>query len=1402
MQEQLQNNLEKGLNLNLQPEFQPEGTYRFALNAYKSMQPVGLLNEEGNELCIDLDGYEILGNNLLLHTNNFIIFLKKGLFSRILLFNTETCTSEILYEDNCLNFNNPINSVVKVLDYCNETIVYFTDGENPIRYINITKQLKEGYIQSCKDLDLFGCISPIEVLVKSINTPGKLYTGVYQFVARYEDSNWFSITNPIPIYDEVFTSSWRQIDGGEDIVCAKQIQLELNQVIKDKKINIAVIKTISGVISAEIIYSGTATNFIYDGSAGIAVTIDSIIVPNMKFLTAELLSEYQNKLLLSNIKETKNVDYQQIANGIEVRWFTSRLSVDKGETAYKNPFMYEYLSFMGDEIYALGIVLEFCDGTYSKVFHIPGTEKSKVDACFNPITTKLTDGTSITYTSISDLVPIEDPNNFFECEKEVWEIYDTACVVQSPHTDSEYEIDCGIVKNFNPGIWQIGTLGYNEQCETYPNTKNCNGEFLYGDLAGKPVRHHRMPSRRLVPHFENDVFYDTECPVSKINEGVKKPFEDKIIFPIGIRIDNILPPKEKELTVKNYHIVMAERTEATKTVIAKGMLINTFVTSTETEGICVHPKYNINGGLSIYRTLSAYSYPTLSSLVPIQFVDYTRIYKFHSPNTHFSKPYLGLTHFKVEQQWQGTGRAYGNGEEDFNEVMMCNGAYNFNMANHSPNFQVNRKINIASYINANSVLKGNFSRTILNLHQESGVVFEIPQTSLKLEFENPCRHEFTDKSLFQYISGADNCFENKENCAQAIYGSLISYNCNQYGSLEDIQYIKLKYNESVISADDLGMYCFGDSFINFWGHVRTALCPIMNNNGFATEFPAGDIPNKCFESGNDLDLALKTVLPLNCLFSSVYESDINVDLRHSGLTETYYPKLIDKYLHSSIPGYAFPENSFLNRFRFDTDTDSLIGVGMDNIRDYNKDYSRQNIIRKFFAMPNNYNTCDCVTESNNRIYISDTDNYENEFDSWKIFRYQNYVNLPSQYGNIKNIFNISNNLYAHTEHNLFKIYTSEDKLLSDTKQVYIGSGSIFSSTPQYIFASDEGYAGLNQLNGTLINQFGYFWADTITGNIYSFDGQSPKNMLAGLYSWLLENNKSFIKKDFPNSTDTYWHFGFDHKNMRLLYTKIDYKVKEEFKNKINFQDGKYYYNGTEIKLTDETYFCNMSFTLSYSYLIETPNWVSWHSYTPDKYLMLRDKFFSVADDIYKHGSMNKQTYYGTYYPHIIEYVVSKNGLETILFDAIQYYQTAEKLLTTGLNKLYEDITFNSVFVYNSKQNTGIQTMGIKTDFSGYMNVAVKNIKDFIFVNKKESKWFLNQFTDNVTNYLTTSNVCECLFPHSLTPNKVALSYKPFYKQQYLRDLYHAVRFTYFYPKDATINLNTKYFLTSISNSIR
>jgi hypothetical protein len=77
MQEQLQNNLEKGLNLNLQPEFQPEGTYRFALNAYKSMQPVGLLNEEGNELCIDLDGYEILGNNLLLHTNNFIIFLKK-----------------------------------------------------------------------------------------------------------------------------------------------------------------------------------------------------------------------------------------------------------------------------------------------------------------------------------------------------------------------------------------------------------------------------------------------------------------------------------------------------------------------------------------------------------------------------------------------------------------------------------------------------------------------------------------------------------------------------------------------------------------------------------------------------------------------------------------------------------------------------------------------------------------------------------------------------------------------------------------------------------------------------------------------------------------------------------------------------------------------------------------------------------------------------------------------------------------------------------------------------------------------------------------------------------------------------------------------------------------------------
>jgi hypothetical protein len=53
-----------------------------------------------------------------------------------------------------------------------------------------------------------------------------------------------------------------------------------------------------------------------------------------------------------------------------------------------------------------------------------------------------------------------------------------------------------------PVVLARGELGYWEnQIDTYPLTKNCFGDYIHGDDAGKPIRHHRMPNLSTEPHF-------------------------------------------------------------------------------------------------------------------------------------------------------------------------------------------------------------------------------------------------------------------------------------------------------------------------------------------------------------------------------------------------------------------------------------------------------------------------------------------------------------------------------------------------------------------------------------------------------------------------------------------------------------------------------------------------------------------------------------------------------------------------------------------------------------------------------------------------------------------------------------------------------------------------------------
>jgi len=157
------NTVTKGLNLDSPPSGQPEGTYRFALNAVNedSDGRYGfVINEQGNYECIDLrdDNWKAIGS-VYLEDDSAIIFLAptdpdflgfgdgKG-YGRILRVYPD-CHHEIYITSDCLNFRiqNQVQAEYRIRNGC-EHVIYFTDDYNPPRVINIDSLVCEVSVTS------------------------------------------------------------------------------------------------------------------------------------------------------------------------------------------------------------------------------------------------------------------------------------------------------------------------------------------------------------------------------------------------------------------------------------------------------------------------------------------------------------------------------------------------------------------------------------------------------------------------------------------------------------------------------------------------------------------------------------------------------------------------------------------------------------------------------------------------------------------------------------------------------------------------------------------------------------------------------------------------------------------------------------------------------------------------------------------------------------------------------------------------------------------------------------------------------------------------------------------------------------------------------------------------------
>lgn len=460
----------------------------------------------------------------------------------------------------------------------------------------------------------------------------------------------------------------------------------------------------------------------------------------------------------------------------------------------------------------------------------------------------------------------------------------------------------------------------------------------------------------------------------------------------------------------------------------------------------------------------------------------------------------------------------------------------------------------------------------------------------------------------------------------------------------------------------------------------------------------------------------------------ICESDVNLDLRHATNPEEgeFYPHVLD------IRRWLQPEGDYQpNR--------------LDNTYNYNRTYSKQN--SEGVRLQNDINffkNKDKISHENRVIYSQSGAEVENvDFrDNYLYFKPLDSFDFTFENGKLTSVDGIEGEQVLVRFENNMRIFNAFDTLRSDNTSIIIGNGSLFGSRPQEFSKTDLGYLG-SQHTDLLATPFGHIFVDAKRGNVFNLKsgGKSVDELTKnGMRNWFFENLPFNIRKYFDVDIDnTFNDVGitmcYDNRFKRILITKLDYipKVKG-----IVYKDNVFSYNGTPIKLTDGSYFCNASWTVSYSFYTES--WTSFHSFLPHYYIEGVETFFTGLNgngrglsSIWTHNKTNKlfQTYYGILRPFEIEttskYSFTPNILTDVAFklDVIRYHNDKDY-------SYVDDVAFNKAIIYNDKQNSGLLQLDIvdKEDLFKRRQYPIKEYNQTkITLQKNETEFNFNEFAD-------------------------------------------------------------------------
>lgn len=384
-----------------------------------------------------------------------------------------------------------------------------------------------------------------------------------------------------------------------------------------------------------------------------------------------------------------------------------------------------------------------------------------------------------------------------------------------------------------------------ETNEVYPDTLNCEGEYIYGEYAKQKVRLFEVPG------VEDLVLYrTTQAGVVSPEDLGNTEWSKTYINLVGLDVSNIYIPTEEELGGKlclehPFEIVMAEVTPANSRVIAKGITHGTF------EGVVngrryAYPKHAVNSIEKIDRYINENKSRKGKSKTGNRFT-------FHSLDTNVLHMGLAVDKLKVEGKLGGYGYRYGLYSEGSPPEDQTYGHRTDMRGCRSAHSLMDNTLELYSYLQDGEIIAKEFA-DIGDEYDITGITYAqsdmiiTPPKGIDLPLMNRGRESsvyFQSTGLEDYddISFLGDVLEHQRPLGRGYtsYISLLRENKHQYGSLVNQVYISTGlsgHSGSIVNGVGHVSGICGDAYIGFNSVKRTSY--ISDKVGDYYNIPAMD----------------------------------------------------------------------------------------------------------------------------------------------------------------------------------------------------------------------------------------------------------------------------------------------------------------------------------------------------------------------------------------------------------------------------------------------------------------------------------------------------------------------------------------------------------------------------------